>query len=296
MQPNVVAGLLATIVPFQAALLLGPSEGGWRGWRWLAALTMAMTAFGLLLTTSRGAWLALASGLGLWALWLAAGIPASQSGLPNRAGRFFTLLAVAAIAVSVPLLLVPDGPQRLVAGVPGQNQLPGRVQLWTRALYLIRDAPFTGGGLDGFRALDSAYVYPIWRWAQYHVDIFVPNYHSHNLWLDVAVEQGLLGVAALLWIQISFVVMVWRGWKSVAGRGGAAPWSRVLFEAAVVSAVVAAIHALVDDVPYGSRAMLLALAPMGVVAALSPSWERGFGRRLGCCSCPWRSSWPAPRR
>jgi len=286
MQPNVVGGLLAMIVPFQVAVLLDRSEGGRKGLRWLAGLAMALTVFGLLLTTSRGAWLALAAGLALWVLWKVAAIRAAQSGIPHRAGRFVTLVAVAVIVLSMALLLLPNGPQRLAAVVPGQNQLPSRVLLWSRALFLIQDVPLTGGGLDSFRALDSAYAFPIWRWAKYHKDIFVTNYHSHNLWLDVAVEQGLPGLAALLWIQGSFVVMVWRGWRTAGGRDKADPWARVLFEAAVVSALVAAIHALVDDVPYGSRAMLLAFVPMGVVAALAPPRVRRSRRAAWALALP----------
>lgn len=267
MQPNVVAGLLVMIVPFQIALLLDRSGGGWR---WLMAFALVLAALGLLLTTSRGAWLALGIGLGIWILWQARTRIASRPWPSTQTLRLAALLAIIAILLGGLLLLVPNGPQRLLALVPGQNQLPSRALLWSRALFLIQDLPFTGGGLGSFPALDSAYVFPIWRWAQYRADIFVPNYHSHNLWLDVAVEQGLLGLTALLWLQVTFVIMVCRGWRAANAPGEVDPWTRLLFQAAVVSALVLAIHALVDDVPYGSRAMLLSLAPLGVVAALTP--------------------------
>jgi tetratricopeptide (TPR) repeat protein len=280
MQPNVVGGLLAMIVPFQIAVLAGPWLKRAALWRGLAALALALTAFGLLMTTSRGAWLALALALGLWGLWAASARPIQnpksktrpEQGrrVPNRSLRFGTLLALAVLAGGLLLLFVPGGPRGLLALLPGQNQLPDRVSLWSRALALIQDAPFTGGGLGTFPPLDSAYAYPITSWVRYRVFIFVTNFHSHNLWLDVGVEQGLPGLAALLWIQVAFVFTAWRGRKAV-WQEGADRWRRLLVEAALVSALVVALHALVDDVPYGSRAMLLFFVPLGlVVAALAP--------------------------
>lgn len=310
MQPNVVGGMLAMIVPFQLVVLLGNWEkrteaGSGKRMRWvwtlergLAALALALTAFALLLTTSRGAWLALVVGLGLWLLWKASGVtvrplPQKHKGtdedrnraLPlgalavnpqHRWRRFLTLIAAVVTIGGVALLLFPGGPQGALALVPGQNQLPDRVSLWQRALYLFGDMPFTGGGLGSFPALDSAYAYPITDWIRYPVHIWVVNFHSHNLWLDVAVEQGLLGVAALLWIQGAFVAWVVRRRRITDApngadrRNGAGWWGDLLLEAAVVSALVTGIHALLDDVPYGSRAMLLFFVPVGVVVAQFP--------------------------
>lgn len=275
MHPNVVGGMLAIIVPFQIALLargkrgvLPPSRwSGLNARRWLAGSALAITAFGLLLTTSRGGWLALSASLSVWGLWRASGISDPKLSMPHRSPgritRFMTLLAAAVVVVGIGLLVVPGGPQRLLAVVPGQNQMPDRVSLWYRATCLLQDTPFTGGGLGSFPALDSAYAYPITRWSRYRTDIWVTNSHSHNLWLDVGVEQGLLGLAALLWIQGTFGVVVWQGRRTADQQSG------LLVEAAVVSALVVLGHGLVDDTLYASRGVLLLLVPMGVVVAQS---------------------------
>jgi O-antigen ligase len=275
MQPNVVGGVLAMILPFQLAVLAGERGSLRNPVRWLVALALGLAAFGLLMTTSRGAWLALAVGLGLWAVWKLSELPALPllDRFGGRAARFATLLAVVVLATGVLLLVAPGGPQRVLALVPGQNQLPDRVSLWSRALALIGDTPFSGGGLGSFPALDSAYAYPITQWIRYRVFLFVTNIHSHNLWLDVGVEQGVGGLVALLWLQGTFAGMVWQAWKGAGRRGETGRRGRLLVEAAAVSALIVASHGLVDDVPYGSRAMLLFLIPMGLVAAQIQDWK-----------------------
>lgn len=310
MQPNVVGGMLAMIVPFQLSMLFGDLRKGtqmdadgrrfswWHLSRGVVAVALVLTAFALLMTTSRGAWLAMGVGMGLWALWKASGL--TVGGLPlrrkdtkedknkalclgvlvvnpeHRWRRFLTLAAVVVAMGGAALLLFPGGPQGALALVPGQNQLPDRVSLWQRAVYLIQDTPFTGGGLGSFPALDSAYAYPITDWRRYPVHIWVVNFHSHNLWLDVAVEQGLPGLVALLWLQGAFVATAWRRGRTSDVGEGVDRQGRLLAQAAVVSALVVALHAVVDDVPYGSRAMLLSFVPMGVVVALAPARLSGW--------------------
>ena len=59
----------------------------------------------------------------------------------------------------------------------------------TSYVILAGDFPFTGGGLGAFSGLYSTYI----------LVIFVPLFtYSHNFFLDVAVEQGWFGLAALV--------------------------------------------------------------------------------------------------
>ena len=83
--------------------------------------------------------------------------------------------------------------------------------------------------------------------------------HSHNLFLDVAVEQGLPALLALVWGWSLLVFIAWQG--VVRGRGG-------LLGAAALSLILTLVHAPVDNVFYGSRALLLLFAPLALVALM----------------------------
>jgi tetratricopeptide (TPR) repeat protein len=84
---------------------------------------------------------------------------------------------------------------------PASNLLtqtrPSRWQVWTRALLMIRDYPFTGIGLDTFR-LVAQNEYPYFNYAYNQTE------HPHNLFLQAGADQGVLGLLALLWLIIAF--------------------------------------------------------------------------------------------
>ena len=90
---------------------------------------------------------------------------------------------------------------------PGFPSASSRSQLAVDALRLVGDFPFTGGGLNAFPGLYSEYLRVI------------PHYlfgYSHNLYLDVSIEQGLAGLAALL-------AVLWLSLRSSFRAGAARP-------------------------------------------------------------------------
>ena len=86
------------------------------------------------------------------------------------------------------------------------NQLPGpasagsRLDLSRANLHLIGDFPFTGGGLDSFPGLYAHYIRGL---------PFFQLDHGHNLYLDVALEQGLLGAFALISLLLGTLWLLW---------------------------------------------------------------------------------------
>jgi putative inorganic carbon (HCO3(-)) transporter len=73
-----------------------------------------------------------------------------------------------------------------------------RVEIWSRALYMIQDFPFTGIGTGTFQSVANA-LYPFF--------LAGPNAeipHAHNLLLQVAVDLGIPGLIAFL--SILFLV------------------------------------------------------------------------------------------
>jgi putative inorganic carbon (HCO3(-)) transporter len=79
-------------------------------------------------------------------------------------------------------------------GAPGTplDTLPGRLEIWNRALIMLLDFPITGVGLGQFpivlRTFYPAFTLP--------VDQFVP--HAHNFYLQLALDLGVPGAVAVL--------------------------------------------------------------------------------------------------
>jgi hypothetical protein len=254
LHPNVAGGLMAMLLPFAGWATIQ----GWRqvrhGSRALALAgglgALALTSFGLLMTTSRGAWVALGAALVLAGLWLFSGLWAR--GHANRRAWLFPLLLLAVmVAVLAAGVAWPGGITAAIDLVPGPNTGLDRVELLRRTLILVRDYPLVGAGLGGFQMLYSTYVLLL------HVGFTV---HSHNLFLNVAIEQGLGALLALVWMWLLFVVAVWRGLSRSDSRGMGA------LGVAALSLVVLLVHGLVDDVLYGSRAVLLLFVPLTFAA------------------------------
>lgn len=252
LNPNVVGGILAMLLPF-AGLVFWEAM---RQRRWLRTLVagslLAFTLFAMLLSTSRGGWLALAGAVGLLGWWWLTGVLTRQRPLRRRS-LFFGALGVALLSI-LPLLflLSPDAPlmQWLTTLVGGDE----RIKLFRNSLILAMDYPFIGAGLEGFMMLYSTYAFLL------HVGYIV---HAHNLFLDIAIEQGSVALASLLWMWLIMGLAIWREAKQGA--------LRPLTVAAALSVSTIAIHGLLDDALYGSRALLLLFIPL---ALLFPMPER----------------------
>jgi hypothetical protein len=252
--PNLTGGLLACLVPLPVAA----AAAAWRGRRPAAAAgTLAaagLMAFGLAMTSSRGAWMALTAGAGLGCLWAASGIPSRRIGRSREA-----VFALAVLALALPLagLFVawPDGIARLAGYLPGLPSGGSRLELARDTLYLIADFPFTGGGLEAFAGLYSQYirVIPVFLFA-----------YSHNFFLDVALEQGMFGALALLFILAGSLSSLFA--RRTAEPGGLDPFLR---GAVLVGLATLIVHGLVDDALYGVKGTPLLFALPALAIALS---------------------------
>jgi putative inorganic carbon (HCO3(-)) transporter len=212
--PNQLAGALTLYLPLALALvsgrrfsrraIIGPLLGlvG-------SLLFLALVVGTLLLTQSRSGWiggtagiLALVSLAGLtsrrrWARWLGGALP-----------------VLAALGVMV--LLFYLGPQQLgesffrkgstsqVEEAVGAITLEGRVEVWSRALYVIQDFPFTGCGLGTFRQVVQV-LYPLLTVSP-DADIA----HAHNIFLQTALDLGIPGLVAYLAILGIALALCWR--------------------------------------------------------------------------------------
>ncbi|MEJ2747288.1 MAG: O-antigen ligase family protein, partial [Anaerolineae bacterium] len=259
--PNQAGGLIAVLLPFAVALALA----GWRQKRWIvvgtAVILTGVMAVGLLLTSSRAAWLALAAALLIGLLW-----PLSQRLariMPWPPQRIFLLfLALFLLAGWGLSWVIAGGPLALVGHLPGADSSASRLELYRQTVDLIADFPFTGGGLASFPGLYSQYI---------AVTPFFLFDYSHNLWLDVAVEQGIAGGLVLILLYAGSVGLLWRVVTAVPLPERS--HEDYLVWATAVSLLVLILHGLVDDAIYGGLGTPLLFLLPGMIVFLAPASE-----------------------
>ncbi|MCI0520925.1 MAG: O-antigen ligase family protein, partial [Chloroflexi bacterium] len=221
LHPNIAGGLIAMLAPLPLALGLRALQEQRPALGVFALVTGAIAALGLLLTSSRAAWLALALGLGAWLL----AVIARRFPRP-RLVYGGVLLALLVIVVSAALAF-PGGPLALVNRLPGPASAVSRMEIYRGALRLAQDYPFTGGGLAAFPGLYSQYIE--------NIPIYLFGY-AHNAYLDLAVEQG--AAAILLFVGVYAYSLL---------RLAASPHPSRLRWPLIAGLIVVLTHGLVDD-------------------------------------------------
>jgi putative inorganic carbon (HCO3(-)) transporter len=79
--------------------------------------------------------------------------------------------------------------------------LPGRMEIWQRALLLIQDFPFSGAGIGTFSPLSNR-LYPYFR----SINPQIP--HPHNMILTMAVDLGIPGLMLYSALLTGFALMI----------------------------------------------------------------------------------------
>lgn len=181
--PNQLAGFLVVFVPLALALRSAFSEPWLRA---ACALLVAAAAFGVLVTYSRGALVALAA------------LPLLYLSRP----RAWPLIAGAAVAV---VLLAPGalGDRVANAGQLDRPEIASRVDFWDAALTMFGQRPILGIGLDNF---GSSYI-ELEQPGRSFVGggSLAPPETAHSLYLNTLAEQGLIGAMALAILAISLM-------------------------------------------------------------------------------------------
>lgn len=250
-QLNIAGGLLAMLLPVSLAWVIYI----WmkHSWMWLlvAVGSIVIISIGLLMTSSRAAWAALIVALGLWLWWE---VSESVARKIRRSRRLtFSLPIMLVILMALGLLgLHRDSFFRMANALPGKADAGSRAEIIRNTIQLIRDYPFTGGGLASFPGLYSTYI----RIIQ------VPEFfYSHNLYTDVGLEQGLPGLAAL------WIIMAGTGWlllKSLV----ASPSRNLLAGGCLAGLMVILLHGFLDDALYGMGGTPLLFILPGIAANL----------------------------
>lgn len=169
---NTFAGFLIMLLPLTAAYLM-QSRQVWG--RIGFGLIMAMALLCLFYTKSVGGFLTLffLAGIGIWIA--SQHLTARQQRI--LAGSLFTVLAIG-------LLVVVSSRHDSIFSLERGSSLSWRWDNWRIGLAIWRDHVWIGAGLGGYEA----------RYATLMSDLSNETRYAHNLWIQLAAEQGLIGL------------------------------------------------------------------------------------------------------
>jgi O-antigen ligase len=242
--PNLIAGILLLGLPFGLAWSLDAARK--RAWLIAApvALVTLLHGFALFMTTSRGAWLALAGVAFLGAWFGGAEYVARRARLSRNVG-FVAALNLLLLALLLVLLIGGSGLVQSAFDAVGAVGGMSRLELYRDAAQLAQAVPFTGIGVNTFGLNFSTYALMI--------DVlFLP--HAHNVYLEVWIEQGVLGLVALVWLIGAYFFWAWR-YRPVLN------W---LAWASVGAVAMMLLHNVVDVTFYFSRILPVMFLPFAL--------------------------------
>jgi len=212
--PNLLGAFLAMLLPLTAEEVVGARSPGTR---LLALNLLAVMGLALALTFSRGAWVGAAVGLvmvvatrppkqRMWAVGIAAvallALGLVTIGLPNQGGVAF---GQATLSRAASLL------------DPGGGSGATRIHIWQDTLALVASHPLIGYGPDTF-----GLVYPRFQTGNWTPGFLIDKAHADAL--QVAATQGLIGLAAYLWLMVAFLRAFWRGRHRAGATALLAGW------------------------------------------------------------------------
>jgi putative inorganic carbon (HCO3(-)) transporter len=244
--PNLSGSLMALFLAPALALAL---VGNGLAQRLVALAVSVLLALLLLLSQSRGAWLGVLVAVAVMTV------------IGNR--RWLILwapLALAALAAALALGDRLDVAALLSGGGSGSvaSTLQGRQELWSRALTLMQDFPFTGVGL-GMPEPVIQLLYPIFLVGPESEWI-----HVHNTFLQIGSEMGIPGLVAFVAMLLAVA--------AVLARQAAKPQAGVyrgLSLALLGSLIVFVVHGLVDAPLASPKLTVLFFGLLGLMAAVS---------------------------
>ena len=255
---NIMGGALTFFIPLLASLLWAGREFKTLrfvmntrlasilrvGYKSLLILSLVLVSFTLLLTQSRGSYLGVAVGLLALAVW--------------HDRRF--LWAIPLIALGFFVMVQVWGGGNLAEFVSridttGGGTLPGRMEAWQRALYMIQDFPFTGVGIGTFGPVAQV-LYPF-----FSTNATIP--HAHNMLLTVAVDLGIPGLVLYAALLSSFAFSAWRVYREVTDK-----WLRALIMGLACGMLAHQVFGIMDAFMLGTKLGAVMWVFMGVAAAL----------------------------
>ena len=240
---NAVALFEVPVIAVAAAVMLYGTTWFERA---IGAFVVGLGTLSVLLTFSRGAYLALF-------------VVAMVLALTHRLRILLLVLVVVAIAVA---LRLPGVTRRVAQEVDlsdPRNSLFPRFQLWGVTMRMLTHHPIFGSGLADFATAINPYRN---GYAEQQI-------YPHNILLNFWTETGILGLVAFGWLMVRTFIATLAGW--IHGSRGWRPYQLgvLLFLVAVLA------HGLVD-VPFFKNDLSLQFWAFLALAAAATRWDPGL--------------------
>jgi len=232
--PNVLGEYLGLAIPFLAGFFFASNKFRQKV---LLLATVGMLTLCLVLTFSRGAWLGLAVSVFVFALL--------------KEPRLIVLIVI--LALLAPMFLPPVVMNRIASiGSLEDSSNAYRITIWIAALRMIKDYWLTGVGL-GLSAFARVY--------REYMIAGASAIHAHNLYLEICLELGVVGILSLLW-------MVFRAFSEALSNMKS---DKSSYLAAGILAGIAGhlFHGLFDYVWYSPRIVMAFWMYLGLMSALA---------------------------
>jgi len=264
--PNLLAGYL---IP--AVMLSGGAIFAWPRWtpKLLAVLSLLVNMACLVLTFSRGGWLGfVGAGFALlvllvqfWSIrfndfWKRWAIPVLLGG-----AAAFLVMSVAALD---PLR------DRVMSIFAGRSDSSNnfRINVWMSVIEMIKDRPILGIG-PGNDAFNK--IYPLYQQPRYTA------LSAYSVFLEIAVEAGLIGLAVFLWL---LTVTLGQGWRQLQRLREVQSVQAYWLMAALATMVGMLIHGLVDTIWYRPQVSTLWWLMLALVASYYSSKPKSLSPEL----------------
>ena len=265
--PNNLAGFLEVALGLVLArgILLHRTKGSVEAFtvRRLFIIYVALMAIvGIAVSLSRGGWGATLAGLLALALW----------GDWRQRRIWVRFAAVVAVVVVLGFAAWKLAPARIITSFTGKTgteiglrdpTFNIRTRLWTGTLPLIREQPLIGHGIGSWQ-----WLYPKYK----HPTVVSHTEYTHNDYLNLASDYGLVGVVLVLCVFAGFF------WQAARTSDPRIPSEEGSFVVGSVAGVVAILfHAIFDFNSHIPANSLLLAVILGCTAAIEDP-DRRFAR------------------
>jgi putative inorganic carbon (HCO3(-)) transporter len=171
--------------------------------------------------------------------------------------RLFILVIPFGLATVISGLLLLD-PTRVIQFLLSIENSAGiavalRLDMWSRALAMIRDMPYTGIGLNTFPVIQSNF-YPGF--------LLGPEPHAHNLLIQTSIDLGLPGLVAFFWLIITWMFIVGKKYHARSN-----PEHRILLVGLIAGILSYIAAGSIDAMMLGSKPGVVFWILLGIGAA-----------------------------
>ncbi|MBI5182349.1 MAG: O-antigen ligase family protein [Nitrospirae bacterium] len=242
--PNFMSSFLIAVVPVALMNL-------WHYFydikkRYKYSIAVFILIFCILISRTKGAWLGLFVSIIVLLILIVKSKGLMPSGYLKKYLKF-SVVVVAALAIfaAVITIILPIGSNPIVAELSPITRshltIKGRELMWGTTLNMIKDHPLIGLGVNTFRLNYQHYQGAFLKENPEYIPYLGSAESPHNQYLEIAAEQGIIGLLLFLWINIVFFKV---GINIIRSESG-------LKEKAVTIGILAAVaatlvHALVE--------------------------------------------------